>query len=430
MTFKIAATWFSDPTGVRAPELAATWGSCEISADDRTITLVEDSITGLSRRYIVGSLYPLAEWIVYNWWALQWDYRASDFVKHSFGGSVRNGPSELYRTHNVSQAGDGFAWPSLWIAPTDSGTLLRWDSGNGNGRVKFLSSGFAKAHTEELMATLARFVDQVVDRLAQEGIDDTPLNKEWEAVLGADADEAEFYRSAASLGLDPFEVDPEVSDAMIKAHELLGPQDFDVLMSSAEPSRLVADIEWIKNAEASRADLARSNAAAIDELRTRRVWTISPHSTAPWKAGYDAATEVRLLMKVSVDERIELDPYVPVSYLEAPDPGLVAVAHLWRGYSAVVLGGKRGFASQRFVQARSIWRFINQRSDSKRILIGHGHTAFQQAERAFAAELLAPAEAIRYQLDERLGDSEVIAEKFGVSVTVIDNQIENRLARY
>jgi len=426
MTLKIAATWLSNPPGVRAPELAATWGSCEISVNGRTVTLVEDALTGFSRRFIVGSLYPLAEWIAFNWWPLQYDLRAADFLGRHLRVAADQGSVRFQRNHDISQAGDGFAWPSMWITPTGVGSLVRWDASDGNGRVRFVSAGSARVDTGELMETLARFVDQVLDRLGEEGIQDTALNKEWNAMRSADSEEAEFCRSAASLGLDPFQVDPDVSGSMIEAYDLLEPRDFEVLMSSAEPSRLGRDIEWIRMAAAKLLD-SSSRTPSIDRLRSLRGRVPPIRLGAPWKTGYEAATAVRNLLQVSVDERLELDSYVPVSFLDGPDSGLIAVAGCWSDFSSVALGARRGIAGQRFVQARSMWRFINQESDNNKILIGHGYTPFQQAERAFAAELLAPAEAIKHQLDEGLSDPEVIAERFGVAVSVIDNQLDNQL---
>ena len=427
MTLKISATWLSKPTGVKAPELAATWGTCEISVNGRTITLVEDALTGLSRRFVVGSLYPLAEWIAFNWWLLQYDLRAADFLGRNLQVVAGKGSFSRQRSHNISEAGDGFAWPSMWIAPSGAGSLVRWDTSDGNGRVRFVSAGTASVDTGELMETLARFVDQVLDRLDEDEIQDTPLNKEWNAIRVADSEEAEFCRSAASLGLDPFQVDPDISKAIIEAHDFLEPRDFEVLMNSAEPTRLGMDIEWIQRAAAKLLDCPIKS-PTIGRLRSLSGSFGPIRPGAPWKAGYEAAGVVRDLLEIAVDERLELDSYVPVSFLEGPDSGLMAVAGCWSDFSSVVLGARRGIAGQRFVQARSIWRFVNQSSDNNTILIGHGHAAFQQAERAFAAELLAPARAIKDQLDEGLSDSEVIAERFGVAVSVIDNQLDNQLS--
>ena len=424
MTLKITASWDPNPPGVKAPELAATWGTCEISVQGSPITLVEDVSTGLPRRYVIGSLYPLAEWIAYNWWFLRYDYRAAEPVFSADEGFAR-----WSSRHNVSQAGDGFAWPSLWIEPLGSSSLLRWDSNDGNGRVRFVSSGRARVVADELMETLARFVDQVVDRLAQDGIDGTPLHVEWNAIREADKDESEFCRSAASLGLDPFDMDPAISAAMIEAHDLLEGTDFDVLMSSARPSRLAQDVEWIRKAEVKLSE-SPADSSILPGLRLLRATSRRPWSTMPWKIGYETASAVRSHLHMTIDEKIELDSYAPISFLESPDPGLVALAGCWNTHSSLVLGGRRGDAGERFVQARSIWRFINQESDNRRMLIGQGRTSFEQAERAFAAELLAPAEAIRHRLVEGLSDSEGIAERFGVSVAVIDNQIENQLTRW
>lgn len=72
---------------------------------------------------------------------------------------------------------------------------------------------------------------------------------------------------------------------------------------------------------------------------------------------------------------------------------------------------------------------MSQRTPGRRMLIGSGHTEATQIERAFAAELLAPAAEIKQALALGLDDLEVIAERFAVSTAVIEHQIENRLSR-
>ena len=242
------------------------------------------------------------------------------------------------------------AWPSLWIEPLGSSSLLRWDANEGNGRVRFVSSGRARVVVDELMDTLARFVDQVVDRLAQDGIDGTPLNLEWTAVRTADKDESDFCRSAASLGLDPFDIDPATSAVIIEANGLLEETDFDILMSSARPSRLAKDMEWIRRAEVMLSE-SPADSAILAGLRLLRDTSRRPWSTMPWKIGYETASAVRRHLHITIDEKIELDSYAPISFLESPDPGLIALAGCWNAHSSVVLGGRRGDAGERFVQA-------------------------------------------------------------------------------
>jgi hypothetical protein len=87
---------------IRAPELRATWARLQVWVGDTCATLVEDLATGSVRRSIVVSLYPLAEWIAYNWWTIRFDGREDEFPGHS-------------RRRNFRSAGDGFNWPDLEI---------------------------------------------------------------------------------------------------------------------------------------------------------------------------------------------------------------------------------------------------------------------------------------------------------------------------
>ncbi len=61
---------WQDAPGVRAAELRATWARLEIWAGDTCVTRVEDESPS-ERRSIFVPLYPLAEWIAYNWWFLR-----------------------------------------------------------------------------------------------------------------------------------------------------------------------------------------------------------------------------------------------------------------------------------------------------------------------------------------------------------------------
>src|SRR6266540_3219676 len=97
----------------------------------------------------------------------------------------------------------------------------------------------------------------------------------------------------------------------------------------------------------------------------------------------------------------------------------------------LVLGRPMIPPTQRFAQARALWHFLFGRV-SDPFLITPAHTDRQRVERAFAAELLAPAAGIRDQLDLTeiefaFDDIEPIAEHFEVSSMVIQHQIENQI---
>src|SRR5687767_9856300 len=55
---------------VRGPELSATWAHLVMRVGDSVLTRVLDKRAKTVRDGIFVSVYPLAEWIVANWWSL------------------------------------------------------------------------------------------------------------------------------------------------------------------------------------------------------------------------------------------------------------------------------------------------------------------------------------------------------------------------
>ncbi|WP_371779714.1 ImmA/IrrE family metallo-endopeptidase [Streptosporangium subroseum] len=87
-------------------------------------------------------------------------------------------------------------------------------------------------------------------------------------------------------------------------------------------------------------------------------------------------------------------------------------------------------SSRRFTLSRALWHYLWEPEPI--FLVTTAYTDRQKVERAFAAELLAPAEGISELLGnapERAvpDDLEGIADHFQVSPMVIKHQLENRL---
>jgi hypothetical protein len=55
---------------VRGPELVVTWASMSIFCNSQLVTALEQGSGSESRSHITLPLYPVAEWIVLNWWHL------------------------------------------------------------------------------------------------------------------------------------------------------------------------------------------------------------------------------------------------------------------------------------------------------------------------------------------------------------------------
>lgn len=147
---------------------------------------------------------------------------------------------------------------------------------------------------------------------------------------------------------------------------------------------------------------------------------------APWNSGHRAAKRIRSELGVDPKAPFAALPSVVLTRPAERNFGVGSAGCLLAGATAVVLPRDRGRSATRFLQARSLWHAAVVPTF---VLTDAGEWN-QQAGRAFAAELLAPAEGIRDLVDPigpRFGpeDAELVAEHFGVSEFVINHQLEN-----
>jgi len=194
-------------------ELDATWAELRIAVGAEAITLVHLPSTGVYRTHITVPLYPLAEWIAFNWWSLTSDCRPGTQISQ-LRGSYRNGIGDARgpwwtrsRRHTLRNVGDGFHWPDVLFYSEGAQTRIVWMPDTADyprQEARFVGRGNTTVPSQALESTLVDFVDAVVTRLEKQGITDTPLAEEWSAVRAASEEEAMFCRRAAQLGLDPY----------------------------------------------------------------------------------------------------------------------------------------------------------------------------------------------------------------------------------
>lgn len=412
---------------VRAPELAATFARLEITCGRQLVTQVEDARSESIRRSIYVPLYPLAEWCAYNWWFLFWHSRPESLHRDTWGYESRRRHSgrQWLDHHNLRAVGDGFFWPDLTIVP-DSGSfaVLAWraDLASQAG-LRFTSSGEAEVTLEDLRSTLEGLIESVLTRLAEVGIKRSPLHEEWEDLRQLDEDEAAFCSAAARLGLDPSAVPEVVEESILQADSVLDDALLDDFLRAADPHLVPQDLRWV---ESSFELVKMTTDTPKRELPQVPVST----SRIPWERGWRTASALR-----NASDMTPTDPFEPESFLSlvtnsVEDRGMQGAG----GLSAtrrpvVVLGGQRPKGSQRFASARGLFRVLD---GDGRFLITSAYGSAQKSERAFAAELLAPAGGLREQLgsDEGSADDVDVArlsEHFGVQDQVVIHQLKNHL---
>ncbi|WP_322751491.1 MULTISPECIES: hypothetical protein, partial [unclassified Frankia] len=321
--------WEWEPApGVRSPELRATWARLEILVGTRHVSLVEDLGSGSARRSIYCPLYPLAEWIAFNWWSLAADARPNRALDGPFPDAATH--DGLLR-HSLRSAGDGFRWPDLIIVPEGSSTRLLWRDDHevsSDQPIRYLGHGHARTPRAQVERELAAVVGAVLTRLAEQGVTGTALHTEWAAVTGADEDEQEFCLAAARLGLDPYAETADLADDIIRAATRLGPGMAGDFLDAVDPENIVAGLEWIGAAT----EVLRSSGPDVPSLSALRSVARQGSSftrgAPPWQVGWSQAGAVRDFFQIGSDRRLDIDQVlrtwdapetgVPIDQLTAP----------------------------------------------------------------------------------------------------------------
>ena len=392
-----------------------TMAELSIEAGGATVTSVHDRRNRIHRSHVVVPLLNVAEWLVSNWWHL-W-YEVADTSEQKPGFEQR---------HNLAFAGDGFVLPKLTMVPASERVHLHWTRwAPRHARVEFVEEAETYVDRAELEAEFRSIIDAVLERLRS--VPDSraaleSLDKAWEAINTLDADEREFGCAAALLGMDPFDVQDSMANEIVAFWERTEPSIREDALASADEGSLSRVSAWLDDALATLAQADNENAWA----EIRRV--LPPVQAAePWRQGYELANWLRGHLDIG-DGRFDFqsDGPLAVCHHEATAPcsriqGLVAAS------APTCVTTRRNETGTRFLLARALGDYFGRPEPGFGILSSL-FTDRQALSRAFAAELLAPAESLRVRLEHKSPEHETIDElgqEFGVSSQLILHQIEN-----
>ncbi len=420
---QLLVDWERAP-GVTSPELAATWCRLEIVVRGRPVTLVEDTRGGGIRRAVHTSAYPLAEWIATCWWTLREHARPSAVSSRGWTwANVQQLPWQ--RSHNVRGAGGGMPWPDLTLVPEGAVTHVVWTAVSGLPAqpVSFLTSGDTYLPAAAVRQALGRLVEQVLERLTEAGVTGTVLQREWEELGELDQDERQFAAAAARLGLDPFDVDDQVADQIESLADAYDPELLGEFLDSADVQHLSAAGQWLERARGY-ARLAH---------RTRAALPLDPRAdeAPPWTLGYQLARAYRSQLGLRPTDRVDLMDLVGLARVAGDPAGLQGLVQMAAdGVGLVLPEESMSVTTTRFAQARALG--ISLFTTRTTALLDPTRNDLATRSRAFAAELLAPAEGIAEYLDalpavtDRAIDA--VADRFDASSALVQRQHENQLA--
>lgn len=407
------------------PEEARTAGILSISANGTSFTEGVSFDDEVLRAGPLVSAYPLAEWLVWNWWRLRWEPTPPQVNRHwAFA-------------HRLSSVGGGYRWPSVELA--SDGERVRLTSSPSaepcSGTFRYVGAPRLEAVTADaLESAVDAFVQAALDRLGKRLAPASNLQILADGLSGdrADVGRASFRRVEAMLGCDPGEGDEEAIRSLLKDAPSLGEQAVFELAAGAMSVRAP---ELRSTLDRAGFDFRPEDAVTVDEIDPAVGWG----TTEAWRVGVVLARHLR--------ER-ELPNGKPVTNERLAEMAGAPERALWdTGSTSDGLSFEWETTGRARIALRSKWetgrRFDLARLLAERLLSRHrteplrtvtkSYTYRQKAQRAFAAEFLAPIDAVDAFLagdctEERQTEA---AQHFEVSPYAIQSLLVNnhRLGR-
>ena len=388
------------------PEDVSTFAALKVILNNQIATRLYDRIAGGERDAIHVPLYPLALGIAENWWSLLYEPRKSD---------QDHGRAEVRHSLDAYMAGYVFPALTLWSAGNNAITVEAPNISHKFSNLEFLpvsadqTFNFPRAEVENDLFTL---VDSVLGRVSAEG-PHAELHEPWNRVqesLG-NQEELQYCVAAGQLGIDPYDADG--LDIATFANGL-SKELFSDICEAATPDELPAATEWVRESERSMGEFPEIDIGAFGvvpdaELRAK-----------VWDSGYAAARMLRRNLNLEgLDPRPTVDTIFGAAVrsdapklVGTPPVAFEGVAGRTNGTLRVAIPGLPA-RLRRYTLCRAAyhaWRI----ADGGSAAVTTAATLEQQVSRAFAAEMLAPAEWLK----ERAGskgltpsDVESIAEE-------------------
>lgn len=417
---------WTDPLNARGVELRATWGRLSIIVDDEPITRFVDHRLTAYRDSIDLPLYPLAEWIVINWW----------FLLAEVCTPGKQEEFNYLRRHALRSAAEGYALPALLIQPLGEVHQLSWSRlFLEHSQVEFIAEGTAVVQRSELKAELSSFVEAVIERLSGCGLQHTVLQEEWAAIKGLDTDEQEFAFAAGLLGVHPFEMPEDVAQELIVFSQTIDRNAFVDFLSAAHPETFGHEIARLKD---SIGRLEHETQDLPEVVKRRR--DFRPQITnryRPWEVGYEAAQALRAhldlsdrplvgLQGLAYSLGVTIDDFKSSIISDTPVSMIDALSIRKENKSPAFASAHQFDESLTFAMSRCLYDYFF--STDKTILVTRSRSERQRCNRAFAAEFLLPATALRERIQNgsiTTDEIDDLAREWQLSSYVVRHQIEN-----
>ena len=434
--------WLAPARGVRTPSHRETMANFRLSVADRVLTanrsISADAELEEPRDSVQVSLFPLAEFIAANWWALLYEPQKTPTDVQAYSGR-----------HQIVRHRDGFAYPDVAFYGADSRVLVMASASRivSAGIEFFTELSGTEQNTLDRNRTeqvLLSFLGAVLDRLSDDDDRDW-LAEKLEGIRHSknDPNENEYCTLAGMLGADPYDEGDALELAITTVRTTLGSALAREVFATSELSSVIDRAQSIKSVADRAISKSRLVAQHVEGLKksfATRIGKASPGGfSSSWERGYVAANELRRVLALDGDRPLPTDDLLQTKLFggELSDGARIAD---WAALGARGIGvdDSRGFGIAIDTSSRMHPRFQLAATFGDYLFCGDGDiflstgasTDRQKTNRAFAAEFLAPIDAIKVRLAGGRATPDQLrqlAGHFGVSPTTIRYQIINQL---
>ena len=375
------------------------------------------------------SAFRLAEWLLWHWWRIRWEPSGSQADSLSWE-----------QAHQTASIGSGWLWPRITF--------------DSDGRNVAVSSAASEATVTEPVSFLGEdaehfvpapafergvdsFVQEVISHLATNRLAHNSVSKMWDELQEErnDADLATYRRIEALLGCNPDEGDEGVIKQLVQDGSILGEQAANEVAASAQLTQgtTVTAESLVRMARETGYDISDRNGVSSPMTDTMSsMESDRPGPLVPWQVGQNAARALRRsegLGDRPISDRLLSEMCgLPDGVFSRSSPVKPPMAYtLSTKTGRRIVFRARVSNGRRFDAARLLGDKLLVRNDESLQPATWSHTFRQKMQRAFAAELLCPFDALLDKLDGDHSDDSIeeAAKKFRVSPRLVANRLED-----
>ncbi len=421
-----------------------TWTRMEWRLGAKSATRLERD--GSEQQTIAAPTSVIATWLLENWWSLLYELAPSDVEGSAPDWRSLDAVGGAWRhRHSVRTADSSLRLPDLRVF--SNGPTVTWclvPDANAQVGTRYLDQANVTTPRADAITSLGQVIRWTLDALRDTDTEIARwLRSRWTALQNSnqEAAEAEFCRAAGRLGLDPYDTGQwpiGVADWMASAPS--GTLDSAFSVDLLGFGRDIDDLPSVDRA--LRALMARHHLEAHEVPAAVRDGLDGAANTPAFALGYQRAERLR--------RNARMDAESPLTDLALPLHNAAAVVFRsqtvnfnaplsaiggWHENSLRVLTPRepKGRHRSRFSIARGVYLTLWGGFNGPR-LATDAKDRDQQAARAFAAELLAPRQALVRRVDALRHTMPIddryacVAADYHVAVDVVRRQVENARA--